>query len=142
MLNLFSFAGPFFVVICVFDDKKVISLDGCTFTHYKVTTFYLCVRKFYMSIQIIFHLEPLFVLQIQNSHIQIDLWTLNPRQIIATIHRFRSQSFTRGRPSGYIASHTHTQQQTTQDEPMLTLPPPALPSLSMEKSESRRHGSP
>ena len=36
--------------------------------------------------------------------------------------------------SGYLASHTHTQQHTTQDEPMLTLPPPALPSLSMETS--------
>ena len=35
---------------------------------------------------------------------------------------------------GYLASHTHTQQHTTQDEPMLTLPPPALPSLSMETS--------
>ncbi len=36
--------------------------------------------------------------------------------------------------SGYLASHKHTQQHTTQDEPMLTLPPPALPSLSMETS--------
>ena len=36
--------------------------------------------------------------------------------------------------SGYLAIHTHTQQHTTQDEPMLTLRPPALPSLSMETS--------
>ena len=36
--------------------------------------------------------------------------------------------------SGYLASHKHTEQHTTQDEPMLTLPPPALPSLSMETS--------
>jgi hypothetical protein len=57
VLNLFSFASPCFIVICVFDAKKVISLDGRTFTHYKVTIFYLCVRKFYMSTQIIFHLE-------------------------------------------------------------------------------------
>ena len=36
--------------------------------------------------------------------------------------------------SGYIARHTKTQQHTTQDEPIITLPPPALPSLSMETS--------
>ncbi len=44
VLNLFSFASPCLAVICVFVAKKVISLDGRTFTHYKVTIFYLCVR--------------------------------------------------------------------------------------------------
>ncbi len=67
VLNLFSFAGPCFVVICVFGAKKVISLDERTFTHYKMTIFYLCVRKFYVDTN---NLPPgtLFVLQIQNSH--------------------------------------------------------------------------
>ena len=46
VLNFFSFAGPCFVFICVFVAKKVISLDGRTFTHYKVTIFYLCICKF------------------------------------------------------------------------------------------------
>ncbi len=44
VLNLFSFASPCFAVICVFVAKKVISLYGCTYTHYKMTIFYLCVR--------------------------------------------------------------------------------------------------
>jgi hypothetical protein len=51
-----------------------------------MTIFYLCVRKFYMST----HMLPprtLFVLQIQNSHIQIDPRTLHPCQIIAIIRQ-------------------------------------------------------
>ena len=86
VLNLFSFASPCFAVICVFVAKKMFSLDGRTFTHYKVAVFYLCVRKFYMSTQMIFHLE-LYLCYKYKTHIQIDLRTLHPRQIIAIIRK-------------------------------------------------------
>jgi len=86
VLNLFSFASPCFAISCVFVAKKVICLDGRTFTHYKMTIFYLCVRKFYMSTQIIFHLE-LYLCYKYKTHIQIDLRMLNPLQIIAIISR-------------------------------------------------------
>ena len=62
----------------------MISLDGGTDTRYKMTIFYLCVRKFYADK---FPPGTVFVLHMQNSHVQIDLRILNPHQIIPIIRR-------------------------------------------------------
>jgi hypothetical protein len=78
MLNLFSFAGPGFTILCVFVAKKGDFLDGRTDTRYKMTIFYLCVRKFY-----------------------VDTYKLPPGTLfvsLSKIHQLRNQSFTRGTP--------------------------------------------
>jgi len=66
--------------------KKVISLDGGTGTHLKMTISYLWFQEFYLWTQISFYLEP-YLSYIYITHVQIDLRTLNHRQIIAIIRR-------------------------------------------------------
>jgi len=52
-------------LLCFVEKLVIISLDRGTDTCYKMTIFYLCVRK--IQVDINFHLEPCLC-YIQNSH--------------------------------------------------------------------------
>ena len=97
-----------------------LRIRKCTDTRYKMTNFYLCIRKILFVAQIKFPRGSFICAQIEGSEYT------NRGFLYTWKHGQRGTHHPR--------SFMHTQQHTKQDEPLLTLPPPALPSLSTETS--------